>query len=172
MIIYHQAYDLYHTVFRMLQILTYFTRNESVELDRLRIWDFYLLFPSRMNRIKLKNNERDIRLLIKDYISKELNPYEGVWDSRKMFEKIRPYQIGALKCLASYGIINKDFLITNQIIITSRQILAEYSDKFEPLSGSETNALHLLTSHFYMMSLYGTDGLKERTGLLESKYDA
>ena len=29
-----------------------------------------------------------------------------------------------------------------------------------------------MTSHFYQVSLFGTDGLKSRTNLIESKYDA
>lgn len=29
-----------------------------------------------------------------------------------------------------------------------------------------------MTSHFYKMSLYGANGLKNRTNLMESKYDA
>jgi hypothetical protein len=46
MIIYNQAFDLYHAVYRMLQLLTHFNKKEYVEVDRLRIWDFYVLFPS------------------------------------------------------------------------------------------------------------------------------
>lgn len=172
MIVYHHAYDLYHTVFRMLTILTYFNRNEDVELDRLRIWDFYFLFPNKMAKIKLKANEKDIKQIIKKFISKDGNPYEGFSDNRKVFEKIKPYQIGALKCLASYGIINKDFLTVSKVKILSKDLLADYGQRFQPLSPREENAMRLLTSHFYQMSLFGNDGLKERTGLLESKYDA
>jgi hypothetical protein len=172
MIVYHEAFDLYHSVYRMLQILTYFNRNEYVETERLRIWDFYLLFPDKISNIKLKATEKEIKDLIKAYIKKSDNPYEVLLDNRKMFEKVKPYQLGALKCLASYGIIDKNFLTSNRVTIISKDILADYSSKFAPLSPKETNAIHLLTSHFYYMSLYGEFGLKDRTKLLESKYDA
>lgn len=172
MIIYHPAFDLYHSVYRILQILTYFNRGDYVEVDRLRIWDFYLLFPEKVNTIKLKQSEKDIRLLIRNYISPENNPYDLLIDNRKMFEKIRPYQFTAIKCLASYGIIDKDYLSTNKVTIISKDLLANYIEKFEPLTSKETNVIHLLTSHFYLMSMYGEDGLKARTKLLESKYDA
>ena len=172
MIIYHQAFDLYHTVYRMLQLLTYFNRNESVEMDRLRIWDFYLLFPDKMNTIKLKQNENDIRKIIKSFVKTKDNPYEKLMDNRKMFEKIKPYQLTALKSLASYGIIDKNFMNTNHVTIISNKLIENYSLKFEPLTNQEQNAIHLLTSHFYQIPMFGADGLKERTNLLESKYDA
>jgi hypothetical protein len=89
-----------------------------------------------------------------------------------MFEKIKPYQITALKCLASYGVIDKSYLKENKVTIVSKEVVENYSLKLEPLSIQEQNLINLLTSHFYLMSLFGENGLKERTKLLESKYDA
>jgi len=172
MIIYHQAFDLYHTVYRMIQLLGYFKRDDSIEIDRLRIWDYYLLFPNKIKNIKLKKDEQDVRILIQTYIEKDENPYELIQDDRKMFEKIKQYQMTAIKSLAAYGIINKDYLETNRITTISTDILKSYYLKLEKLTDQEQNAINLLTSHFYQMSLYGENGLKSRTNLLESKYDA
>lgn len=172
MIIYHQAFDLYHTVYRMVQLLGYFRRNDYIEVDRLRIWDYYLLFPNKMEKIKLKQNEKDVKRYIKNLVLRKANPYEEVMDDKKMFERIKPYQMTAIKSLASYGIINKDYLTTNRITTISIEVLADYLKKLEKLSNQEENTIKLLTSHFYLMSLYGKDGLKDRTKLLESKYDA
>lgn len=172
MIVYQKAYDLYHTVYRMIKLLAHFKGDGLIEIDRLRIWDYYLLYPNKMSSIKLKNNEGDIRRLIKDFIQSDDNPYEIVQNDRKMFEKIKPYQMAAIKCLASYGIINKDYLSENKISKISRDIFENYEEDFRDLSVREENAIKLLTSHFYQMSLFGKDGLKSRTGLLESKYDA
>lgn len=172
MIVYHQAFDLYHSVYRMLQLLTYFDKKEFVELDRLRIWDFYLLFPDKIHTIKLKRDEEDVKKIMKNYILKKENPYEIVIDNRKMFEKIKPYQLTAIKSLASYGIINKEFLAENRVTIISKTLLEKYTSRFEQLSNKEVNVIKLLTSHFYQISMFGPMGLKDRTKLLESKYDA
>ena len=83
MIIYHQAFDLYHTVYRMVQLLSYFKRKDYVELDRLRIWDYYLLFPNKISNITLKREEKDIKALIKNLIVRDSNPYEEIQDDRK-----------------------------------------------------------------------------------------
>lgn len=172
MIIYHQAFDLYHTVYRMIQLLGYFKKGEYIEIDRLRIWDYYLLFPNKISHIRLKREEFDIKNLINRLIIKEVNPYEEVIDDRKMFEKIKPYQMTAIKSLASYGIVNKDYLSVNRITTISFDVLESYMAKLEKLSVPEENTVKLLTSHFYQMSLYGDYGLKSRTNLLESRYDA
>jgi hypothetical protein len=172
MIVYHQAFDLYHSVYRILQILSNFNRKDFVELDRLRIWDFYLLFPEKMSSIKLKKEEKDVRTIIKDYVTKKENPYELLSDNRKMFEKIKPYQLSALKSLASYGIIDKEYLQLNRVKVLSKDLIIEYLSKLQPLSAQELNAVKLLTSHFYSIAMFGKDGLKARTNLLESKYDA
>jgi hypothetical protein len=172
MIIYHQAFDLYHTVYRMIQLLSYFKRGEYVEVERLRIWDYYLLFPNTLKEIRLKRSEKEIKDIIKNLIEKEDNPYEEILDNRKMFEKIKPYQMTAIKSLASYGLINKDYLTSNRISTISSDKFKNYSDKLDKLEAREINAIKLLTSHFYQVSLYGEYGLKDRSKLLESKYDA
>ena len=172
MIVYQKAYDLYHTVYRMIKLLAYFKQDGLIEIDRLRIWDYYLLYPNKMKNIKLKREEKDVKKIIKNYILKEDNPYEMVINDRKMFEKIKPYQMTAIKCLASYGIVNKDYLQENRISNINKNIFDDYADDFKNLSVQEENAIKLLTSHFYQISLFGVDGLKSRTGLLESKYDA
>ncbi len=172
MIVYQQAFDLYHTVYRMLKLLAYFKRDDYVEIDRLRIWDYYLLFPNKMDTIKLKREENDIKQIIKTYILTKQNPYEQILNDRKMFEKIKPYQMTAIKCLASYGIINKDYLSLNRITTISKNIFDKYSEDFKHLKPYEENTIKLLTSHFYQIPLNGAYGLKHRTNLLESKYDA
>jgi len=153
-------------------LLGYFKRDDYIEVDRLRIWDYYLLFPNKMSEIKIRREEKDIKGLITSLIVKANNPYEEVFDNKKMFEKIKPYQMTAIKSLASYGIVNKDYLTTNRITSISHDIVKNYVTKLEKLSIQEENAIKLLTSFFYHMSLYGTYGLKDRTKLLESKYDA
>ncbi|WP_085536616.1 ABC-three component system middle component 5 [Massilibacteroides vaginae] len=172
MIVYNQAFDLYHTIFRILHFLNKFENDAVVEIERIRIWDFYLLFPHKIHDIRLKQNESDIRKIRKDFIKDSKNPYEQINENRKIFEKIKPYQLSALNCIASYGIIDKSSLNQQRITIINKNVLTEFVANFEELSPKERNIIALMTSHFYQMSLFGTDGLKNRTNLIESKYDA
>lgn len=172
MIIYNQAFDLYHCIFRILNFLNRFNPSDIIEVDKLRIWDFYFLFPNKVYDIRLKQNESDIRKLRKQYIKQTNNPYEIIFEERKIFEKLKPYQLSALNCIASYGIVNKEMLTQQRITIENKELLNEYISKFGELSPKERNVISLMTSHFYNISLFGKDGLKSRTNLMESKYDA
>ena len=71
MIVYQKAYDLYHTVYRMIKLLAHFKQDGLIEIDRLRIWDYYLLYPNKMKTIRLKREEQDVKNIIKNYIVKE-----------------------------------------------------------------------------------------------------
>lgn len=172
MIIYNQAFDLYHCIFRILNFLNRFNPSDIIEVDKLRIWDFYFLFPNKVYDIRLKQNEFDIRKIRKQYIKQTNNPYEIIFEERKIFEKLKPYQLSALNCIASYGIVNKEMLTQQRITIENKELLNEYISKFGELSPREKNVISLMTSHFYNISLFGKDGLKSRTNLMESKYDA
>jgi hypothetical protein len=172
MIVYNQAFDLYHTIFRILHFLNKFENGAKIEIERIRIWDFYLLFPSKIHEIRLKQTESDIRKLRKEFIKDSNNPYEKIYENRKVFEKIKPYQLAAINCIASYGIIDKSSINQQRVKILNKEILTEFVNNFDELTPKEKNVIALMTSHFNQISLFGTDGLKNRTSLMESRYDA
>ena len=51
MILYNNAFDLYHTIFRMLHLLSKIEEDKVIEIDRIRIWDYYLLFTNEIFNI-------------------------------------------------------------------------------------------------------------------------
>ncbi len=172
MIVYNQAFDLYHAIHRLLLFLNKFDEGTSIEIDRVRIWDFYLLFPNQIHNIRLKRDEDDIRRFRREYILKSKNPYDEIPENRKVFEKIRPFQLAAINCLASYGIIDKDDLRTELVSISNKLKIHEYIKYMGDISDKENNIIILMTTYFSSVKLTGTDGLKDRTNLIESKYDA
>ncbi|SEB21549.1 ABC-three component system middle component 5 [Pedobacter hartonius] len=171
MIVYNQAFDYYHAIYRMIRLLTHVKKDNFVELDRLRIRDFYLLFPEQIHTITLKEGDKDIKELRARFVKQRNNPYNQVFDNKKVFEKLRPYQLTALQCLASYGIINKDLLKEGRVSIISQEVLKDYEGRFEDLSFTEQNIITMMVYHFSSISMFGTDGLKSRTKLMVSKYD-
>lgn len=172
MIIYNQAFDLYHAIFRILHFLNHFQEQYIIEIDRLRIWDFYLLFPNKIDSIRLRQNDSEVRRIKKEFIKESNNPYEIINEERKVFERIKPYQLNALNCIASYGIIDKELLKQQRIKIINKSILNDFVSQLKGLSPKEYNVISLMALYFYDISLYGKDGLKNRTNLMESKYDA
>lgn len=166
MLVYHPAFDIYNCVFRMLQLMTSMKQKE-VELDRLRIWDFYLTFPNEARKISYPINLSDLKKIFK---SKQENPYEDLIDPKRIIERMHPYQMAALKCIASYGLIDSKLLSKNIITRTEKAIPQELLAKFSELTIEKSNIIKLITG-FNELPLYGKMGLKYRTGLIEFKYD-
>ena len=84
MLIYNSAFDIYHSIFRMLQLINNI-KTEYVEVDRIRIWDFYLAFPNEIEKIKFPREFSEIKKVFKD----TENPYDEIIDSKKIFDKMK-----------------------------------------------------------------------------------
>ena len=171
MITYNPAFDLYHSIYRIANIIQDMDEGERMEVERVRIWDFYLLFPDKLYSISLRLEETDIRES-RNQIAKINNPYENCGDVRKFFEWIRPYQTSALSCLVSCGILDKDEYINGSVRVNNRDILDNFSSRAGSITGRERKVLDFLKGFSRNMNLAGEYGLKYRTHLLESKYDA
>ena len=171
MILYNNAFDLYHTIFRMLHLLSKIEEDKVIEIDRIRIWDYYLLFTNEIFNIKPIRNKKEYNQLLKKLNIKKNNPYQQIYDQRKTLEKIKPYQLSALNCLASYNIIDKEYLFKEEVKINSFDLLKGYIQSVGDLSDREKNIITIMTSFFRDISLIGNDGLKKRSNLMESKYD-
>lgn len=171
MITYNPAFDLYHSIYRIAHIIQKMEEGKSWEIDRVRIWDFYLLYPVQLNHVSLKQDESEIREARKLLKLKETSfDYKG--DIRKLFEWIKPFQISALGCLVSCGILNKEAFETGYVLVASQEKLNAFVEQAGALSIQESNILSFLSLLFGGMSLTGVYGMKYRTKLLESKYDA
>ena len=169
MIVYNQGFDVYHTIFRISSLLNHYS-GEDLEIERLRIWDFYLAFPRETSKIRFGNKKED--RVIKNLFPDKDNPYQRIANPSKLFGRMQPYQLNAIKTLASYGVINKDYLLLNRITNVNKTVLKKLLDLNDDYTDREINIIKIMTSYFNLMPMYGDLGLKSRTGLLEYRYDA
>jgi hypothetical protein len=144
-------------------------KESEVELDRLRIWDFYFTFPREARKISFPKDLSPLREFV--FKEKEANRYEDLLDAKKVIERMKPYQMAALNCLSSYGFIDKDALSKKIIKRTEKEIPQELKSELSNLSIEKSNILKLVTG-FWELPLHGLHGFKSRTGLIEYKYDA
>jgi hypothetical protein len=172
MITYNPAFDLYHSIFRMAHIVNRLEDGEWFEIDKVRIWDYYLLFPSKLYDLSIKQTEKEVREARKRWIEKNRNPYEYSGNNRKLFEWIKPVQVSALSCLVSCGILSKDDYLNDKVCVSNREALRMFVEQAGDLTATERNTLSFLGLFSRSMPLSGANGLKARTDLLESKYDA
>jgi len=142
-------------------------KQNEVELDRLRIWDFYLTFPNEARKISYPSNLSELKKIFKN---KPENPYEDLIDPKRIIERMKPYQMSALRCMASYGLINSKLLSSNIVKRTEKEVPKELLNNFSELTVEKSNIIKLIVG-FNELPLYGKMGLKYRTGLIEFKYD-
>ena len=166
MLIYSQAYDLYHTMFRILQIME--KSKQDLEVDKLRILDFYLAFPTELLEIRSFVGFRKYERFLKA----ESNSYERVIDRKRLFFKMEHIQISAMKALISYDLFDANEFKKGKIKRTDVQLSESLSSRIQIANDENQNLITLITGPLASMNLYGHLGLKERTNLIEFKYDA
>lgn len=166
MLIYNQAYDLYHTMFRILQIME--KTEETIEIDKLRILDFYLAFPSELMDIR---SFRGFKKYVK-YIKAEKNKYERVIDRKRLFFKMEHIQISAIKALISYGIFDAEEFKKGNVKKSYDKLSDSLLLRIQSANEENLNLITLITGPLASMNLFGHLGLKERTNLIEFKYDS
>jgi len=166
MLVYNHAYDIYHTIFRILQIVE---KNKSVlEIDKLRILDFYLAFPSELLEIKsfpgFKKYER--------FINEEKNSYERILNRKRLFFKMENIQISAIKSLVAYDILEAEEYKNGKVKRTKKQLQQNLQERIEKANEENLNLITLITGPLASFNLFGHLGLKERTNLIDFKYDS
>jgi len=165
MLIYNQAYDLYHSMFRILQITE--KNKEILEIDKLRILDFYLAFPSELLEIKSFHGFKKYE----KYIRAETNKYERIIDRKRLFFKMEQIQLSAIKALISYGLIDPIEFKNGKVKRTETKLTEQLQARLNAANEENPNLITLITGPLASMNLNGHLGLKVRTNLIEFKYD-
>ncbi|KJF86993.1 ABC-three component system middle component 5 [Photobacterium phosphoreum] len=162
MIIYHPYKDANHCVYRILSILT--ACNQPVNLNYLHIADFYHLFPCQLKNIEKWPSKNSSNY---KYIQNIQDAYENIENPRKIFFELKTIQRNIIINLLSRNIIEytKDDLIKIKNIPKSIYNLMN-EDIFR-----KTKEFEIITKNMKALNLYGTSGLKSKSGLMEYRYD-
>lgn len=158
------AYDSYHTIFRMLRILT--ASPERLEVDKLRIIDFFLCFPRLVSQFKLKQGDRKFRAL-----GQTPGGYSDLPDGRLAFSRMAPTQAAAMQTLAVNGLIRLDLLPLSWVERTAAKIPTDIQARIEQLNKEQPLLADFVASLATQYSLNGESGLKQRSALMDHRYD-
>jgi hypothetical protein len=168
MLQYHPALDPYHAAFRMLRLLTFDAKAEY-EREKLFILDFYVAFPHLIADIRLPPAETRRKRAFARYA----NEYVFTGTPKVVFLQMRLLQETALRMLFSKGLVDEalyhDGIIRLQAAVELPPELAERVAEENTRDGEPVRYLVEVVGGF---SLYGAGGLKDRTGLMEFRYDA
>jgi len=166
MLLYHPYSDARHCVFRLLRLLEHIGTRE-VELQRLRIWDFYLLFPEALTLIRLPQGNTKL----KRQLEAGRNSYDVMPDTKRAFARLEPMQQAAVKHLAAKGLIDAKQLSDGKVVRTGTPLPDELRSMILERNASASALVKFLTTTFFTLELYGSQGVRHRTDLFDHRYD-
>ena len=166
MLNYHPSNDLYHSIYRIF-LLTDSLKIEAVEWERLRLMDFYFLFPHLLRDLKMPREYLPYKKIFK--LIRE--PYEEMGSPKRVFYQLGTLQENAIRSLIAKGYFHRDSFTLDARIKIKGPPPAEIIKliKEEPKVSSDWFAPFVEV--FNALSLTGTNGLKDRSEMLEHRYD-
>jgi hypothetical protein len=167
---YQPAFDPYHTVFRMLRLRMAMPRGKVLHSDHFRILDYYLMFPSQMTRIRVQQKHRALRN--RAIANAGATPYEQQPDGRLLFNRMKPFQAVAIQGLATRRYIDPSRLEKNEVAFVDREVPPILMDRVTQANADAAPVIGFLSALANEYELSGVGGLKDRTGLMEFRYDS
>ena len=166
MLIYHPVFDIYHCIFRILRLLNRMPK-EAHTTERIRILDFYLLFPEQLNSFSFP---RGFSTLKKCLLA--LPPrYETFPDPRLIFNQMEAYQKAALEKLSASGLIDAAQLSNGNVLLLPSKLPADLKEALQHADQKFPELIAGLSEELSAVDLYGKSGLKHRSDLFEYRYD-
>jgi hypothetical protein len=164
------AFDPFHAVFRSLRLRRIITQHGPLHRDHVRILDFYLLFPFRIAGIRLAQPHCKYRKLAQEYERKK--PYGDQPEDKNVFGRMELMQLAALDTLANRNYIAPDRWALGEVAATSTATPSPLIFRIEEINAEEADLIAFLEVLASEYEFLGDRGLKNRTHLLESRYDA
>lgn len=166
---YQAAYDPYHTAFRMLRIEEAAPRQFILKIDHLRIVDFYLAFPHFIKNIRFSPRERGY--IKKHSLGAFLPPYGDIPPASVLFRNMQPIQEAAIHTLVLQGFFAIEDFKDGYIRKTEKDVPGDLKKVVAKRNNEQKNLMEFFQNYLLDIKFEGMGGLKDRTGLMEFKYD-
>jgi hypothetical protein len=108
---------------------------------------------------------------MKRYRCTNVNPYWTIDNPQRVLFQLESYQDGAINYLASVGILNRDLLRKDILVGNADKIPAELRKRIVIRNSEKVDLFNLLINEFSKIQLTGPGGLKDRSSLMEYRYD-
>src|SRR6202022_1641329 len=116
---------------------------DPVEVDRMRIWDFYFVFPKAIKDVVMPRDLWSFKSIPDDG-----NPYEEIVDAQRIFNRMQPFQACAFRYLAAYGLIDSERLAENEIKRGAKTIPRQLLTNMQQLDQQQEHIVRLISGPF------------------------
>lgn len=167
---YEPAFDPLHTMYRALRLRAGTDPQHRVPRELFRILDFYLLFPEGLKDVRFRQEHR--RLKARAMATSRAPAYGPRPEDAVLFERMRPFQEAAVDTLALQHFFVPEALADGWIESGHKPLPSPLAERIRQVNANEAALIEALRVIAANYPLEGIGGLKERTGLLEHRYDA
>ena len=159
--VWYAARDPYHCAFRIIRLLTW--QGDALPVDKLRLLDMLLMYPSVALRMKLpaaaRENLRALRLPpVKDlFIS--LPGTVAIWQDLQL------YQSTALKELAGRSLLKRDALRDRYAALDQRHVPLALLDRAHAENSAQSGLMTFLLQDLASLPASGPENIFKRAGV-------
>jgi hypothetical protein len=159
--VWHPSRDAYHCAFRFVRLLI--AKGEAVELERLRILDVFLLYPSLLHRTSMPQETRrafrDLSIASPDKIFLRLPSPAAV------FQDLRLYQNSAIAQLAARGLVSTDDLKRGMAAASADGWPGTLTERASHKNAEDGGLTEFLVGIFSDIPLRGGESIYRKAGL-------
>lgn len=167
---YQPALDPFHAIFRLMRLRRIVANFGPLDVGYVRILDFYLLFPFRIDEIRLAQKHRRYKALASTYSG--LRPYGDLPASNVLFERMKPMEEAAMETMVRLMLFDSEAFRISRIADTERPSPPEIEERVAEVNDAQADLLAFLGLLVTEYPFLGDQGIKARTGLLEYRYDS
>jgi hypothetical protein len=159
--IWHSSRDAYHCAFRILRLLL--AQERSIQVERLRMLDMYLLFPALLHRTSMT---REVRSGFNQLdIERPEQAFIRLPSNAAVFQELRIYQNSAIGQLAARGLVLPSVLKKGKAIVEKAAVPAALRDRIVQKNLVESRLIEFLIGPFSELPLRGVQNMYRRAGL-------
>lgn len=166
MLTYHPSLDSYHCFFRVGFFL-YSAEDVPYEIDKIRIIDFYLSSPGALRCFKFPAELRKYKKIFSD----KVNDYNNIPNQRSLFFEMQHIQRAVFDMMLSIEIIDSDEFKRGKIYLLRERVTDDLANILEHGSSIDHDIKDFSINNLSGLKLFGPGGLKDRSGLMEYRYD-
>lgn len=165
---YHPAFDLNHCLYRIIAILVGL-KSKKITWDRLRVLDFYYLFPSQIKKIRPWPAEFKV---YKKSLFSIPDSFEDIPNQARVFYGLLRFQKAVIAELIAREIIVKERFNDGELVVVFDNIPSNLIEALESDDFLLSDTFNFIVNELAEFEFNGSKGLKQRSGLMEYIYDA
>ncbi len=166
---YEPAFDPFHAAFRVMRLRASVLKLKPLHKDHIRILDYYLLFPFRMVDLRLRRQDLKLRGVAKKRLG--ARPYGELPQDRILLGRMAPIQVVALDSMIAKGVLKLVHDGSELIEAGSTELPLKLQAAMDERNAEDADLIEGLAI-LAAYPLLGVGGLKDRSSLLDFRYDA